>query len=177
MSDSILSRPGVLLDVHGHGVLLQGDSGVGKSDLALGLVARGHRLVADDLVEFQCCGGELHGRCRSGFEGILEISGLGLINLKQLYGEGAVCASVALTLVLTLEPGLSRDYDGLQPVAIDWCLLDVAVPAWRLPYSNQRDMPLLVETALRLNRARQQGYDACSDLQSRLSSLLHKGAA
>ncbi len=177
MSDSTPCRPGVMLEVHGQGVLLQGRSGIGKSDLALGLVARGHRLVADDMVEFRRRDGRLLGRCRSGFEGFMEVSGLGLINLKRLYGEQAFCAGAALSMVLALEPELPADYDGLRPVEFDWRLLDVCVPAWRLPCSSQRDMPLIVETALRLNQARQQGYDACSDLQSSLTSLLTKGAA
>lgn len=177
MTDSIPSRPGVMLEVHGQGVLLEGRSGVGKSDLALGLVARGHRLVADDMVEFRRHDGRLHGRCRGGFEGFLEVSGLGLIDLKRLFGEQAFCASASLTLVLALEAEMPEDYDGLQPLAFDWQLSGISVPAWRLPCSSQRDMPLIVETALRLNRARQQGYDAGSDLQSSLTSLLTKGAA
>lgn len=177
MSDASLSRPGVMLEVLGQGVLLQGESGVGKSDLALGLVAHGHRLVADDMVEFERRDDQLHGRARQGCEGFLEVSGLGVINLRELYGQQAVSASAPLMLVLALQGDMPRDYDGLRPVAFDWRLLDVVVPAWRLPCANQRNMPLIVETAVRLNQARQQGYDACSDLQSSLNALIKKGAA
>jgi HPr kinase/phosphorylase len=177
MSATFVSRPGVMLEVLGQGVLLQGESGIGKSDLALGLVARGHRLVADDLVEFERRDEQLHGRARQGCAGFLEVGGLGIINLHQLYGSQTVCAEAPLTLVLSLENELSPDYDGLQPVAFDWRLLELSVPAWRLPCTGKRDMPLIVETAVRLNQARQQGYDACSELQSSLNALMRKGAA
>jgi len=177
MSEIFPSRPGVMLEVLGQGVLLQGESGIGKSDLALGLVARGHRLVADDMVQFERRDGHLHGRACHGCEGFLEVSGLGVVNLRELYGEQVVSGSAPLTLVLALERDMPRDYDGLQPVVFDWQLLELGVPAWRLPCDNQRDMPLIVETAVRLNQARVQGYDACSDLQSSLNAQIRKGAA
>lgn len=168
---------GVLLEIDGQGVLLQGESGIGKSDLALALVRRGHRLVADDGVAFERRDGRLLGRCRPGFEGYMEIHGLGLIDLQQLYGEAALVAVTTLDLVLQLDSAPIPAYDGLRPVSELWALLGIEVPAWRLPCTHQRDMPLIVETAMRLNRARQQGYDASDSLQYRLTELLRKETA
>lgn len=165
-----------MLEVLGQGILLQGESRIGKSDLALGLVDRGHRLVADDLVEFVSQGEVLYARCRCGFEGFLEVSGLGIVNLAKLYGEQAVVSQAPLNLVLSLEKSPSENYDYLQPVEIDWHALGISVPAWRLPYIEHRNMPLIVETAARLNHALQQGYDASADFHSRLACLLTEGA-
>lgn len=166
-----------MLQVFGQGVLLQGDSGVGKSDLALELVDRGHRLIADDVVEFVADSDHLHGRCRTGFEGLIEVHGLGVVSLIQLYGDQAVLEQASLELVLQLENTSVDNYDRLQPVQQPWSMLDVTVPAWSIPYSRQRNLALIVETAVRLNLCRQQGYDASIDLRSRLSYLLNEGAA
>lgn len=171
------SRPGVMLQVFGQGVLLQGDSGSGKSDLALELVSRGHSLIADDAVEFAVVNEHLYGCCRAGFEGFLEVHGLGVVNLTQLYGDKAVLGQAALDLVLLFEDSNIEEYDRLQPVQSSWQLLGVAVPAWSIPYSKKRNLALIVETAVRLNQYRQQGYDASIDLQSRLASLLKEGVA
>jgi len=171
------SRPGVMLQVFGQGVLLQGDSGVGKSDIALELVDRGHCLIADDAVEFVIENDRLLGRCRAGFEGFLEVHGLGIVCLSRLYDERSVLEQAPLKLVLLLENTSADNYDRLQPVQQPWQLLGVAVPAWTIPCSGRRNLALIVETAVRLNLCRQQGYDASIDLQSRLSSLLKEGAA
>lgn len=176
MTEPFQSRPGVLLEILGQGILLQGESGVGKSDLALGLVDRGHRLVADDMVEFYLQAEKLYGRCRLGFEGFIEVTDLGLVNLKRIYDQQAVLDHVPLDLVLILEKGRTDEYDHLRPVVSEWQLMGVCVPAWCLPCSDHRNLPLIVETAARLNRAQRQGYDASADLQSRLAFLLTEGA-
>jgi len=177
MPGQVQSRPGVMLQVLGQGVLLQGDSGIGKSDLALDLVDRGHRLIADDAVEFVVDNDGLRGRCRAGFEGFLEVHGLGLVSLTQLYGEQAVLEHSGLDLVLLLEHANVDNYDRLQPVQQSWQLLGVNVPAWSIVCSGRRNPALIVETAVRLNQCRLQGYDASLDLRSRLASLLKEGAA
>jgi len=171
------SRPGVMLRVFDQGVLLQGASGVGKTDLALELVDRGHCLIADDAVEFAVENQRLFGYCRAGFEGFLEVNGLGVVSLSRLYGEQAVLEQAPLDLVLLLENDTAANYDRLQPVQQSWQLLGVTVPVWSIPYASQRNLALIVETAVRLNLCRQQGYDASIDLQSRLSCLLKEGAA
>ncbi len=166
-----------MLQVYGQGVLLQGDSGVGKSDLALELMDRGHCLVADDAVEFVAENDHLLGHCRAGFEGFLEVHGLGVVSLIQLYGNQAVLEQASLDLVLLLGNSTDDHYDRLQPVQQEWQMLGVTVPAWSLPCSGRRNLALIVEAAVRLNQCRQQGYDASIDLRSRLASLLKEGAA
>jgi HPr kinase/phosphorylase len=171
------SRPGVMLEVLGEGVLLQGSTGVGKSDLALGLIDRGHTLVADDLVEFDVEQDKLLGRAPAGMEGFIEIRGLGVINLVELYGVHVMSDNVPLSLVLQLENQPVDTDDRLMPVESPWQLAHIKVPAWRLPYAHQRYLPLIVETAVRLNQARRQGYDALSDFQTKLANLMKEGAA
>lgn len=163
-----------MLEVFDQGVLLLGESGTGKSDVALALVDRGHRLVADDFVEFYLQDEVLFGCCRSGFDGFIEINGLGVVNLRQVYGDQAVRKSARLGLVLSFETQPSDKYDHLQPVQFEWQMLGQTVTAWRLPCQARPNMALIVEVAVRLNRARSQGYDASSDLQFRLASLLNE---
>ncbi|HHJ80327.1 MAG TPA: HPr(Ser) kinase/phosphatase, partial [Candidatus Tenderia electrophaga] len=122
MNRQMRSQPGVMLQVFGQGVLLQGDSGVGKTDLALELVDRAHHLVADDAVEFVVEHDRLFGRCRASFDGFLEVHGLGLVSLTRLYGAQAVLEQAALDLVLRLENTVVDNYDRLQPVQQPWSL-------------------------------------------------------
>ncbi len=177
MNQQVQSRPGVMLQVFGQGVLLQGNSGIGKSDLALELVDKGHRLIADDAVEFVLENDCLLGRCRAGFDGFLEVHGLGVVSLARLYGEQAVLGQASLDLVLLLENTAADDYDRLQPVQQPWSMLGVVVPAWSIPCLGRHNLALIVETTVRLNLYQQQGYDAGNDLQSRLSCLLKEDAA
>lgn len=174
MNGSHPAQPGVMLEVFGQGVLLQGESGSGKSDIALALVDRGHHLVADDLVEFYLQDDALFGRCRPGFDGFMEVTGLGLVNLRQLYGDQAVQQCARLDLILSLEAQLADGYDHLQPAQFEWQILGQTVPAWHMPRQVRSNMALIVETAVRLNHDRRQGYDASSDLQSRLADLLDR---
>ncbi len=173
--------PGVLVEVLGQGVLLQGESGIGKSDLALGLIDRGHRFVVDDAIEFsKDTNGRLFGRPPESFAGFLEVRGLGVINLAQLYSEKVVLQQASIDLVVSLfHP--TEDYwqqaDRLSCHIQAWSMLSVTVPNIKLPYLASRDMPLLIETLVRLNIARQQGYDAVSDFEIRLSEIMDQGAA
>lgn len=174
MKEAHSARSGVMLDVFDQGVLLLGESGSGKSDVALALVDRGHFLVADDLVEFYLRDKTLFGCCREGFAGFIEINGLGVINLRQLYGDQAVREYARLDLVLSFETQPADEYDCLKPVQFEWQALGQAVTAWRLHCQARPNMALIVETAVRLNHALRQGYDASSDLQLRLASLLNE---
>jgi HPr kinase/phosphorylase len=169
---------GVMVEVFGLGVLLRGRSGSGKSDLALGLVDRGHRLVADDLVEFTVVNGELLGACRAGCAGFIEVRGLGVVNLARLYGEQAVQAQTPLGLVLSLETADDHQrHGGLNCQRRDWSLLGVGVTELVLPCGRGRDLPLLVETAVRLSRLWQQGYDAAAELEANLATLIREESA
>jgi len=156
-----VARHATLLKVWGQGVLICGASGDGKSDLGLSLVDRGHQWVADDLVEFAIVDGRLYGRCPQGFSGFVDIRGLGIINITELYGEQAVVDGCALDLVVTLGQGGER----LDGVYGEWRLLGIGVPELLIPYSGRRNMPLLIETAVRANRLRLQGGDPAADFE------------
>jgi HPr kinase/phosphorylase len=177
----VIVSPGVLVEVLGQGVLLQGKSGIGKSDLALGLVDRGHRFVVDDAIElFKGIDGRLFGRPSEDFAGFMEVRGLGVINLAQIYGEQVVLRQAAIDLVLSLfHP--AEDYwqqtDRLRCHMQACNMMGITVSNIKLPYLSGRDMPLLIETLVRLNIARQQGYDAVSDFEARLSEIMDRGAA
>jgi HPr kinase/phosphorylase len=175
---------GTMVEVFGLGVLLRGGSGSGKSDLALGLVDRGHRLVADDLVEFGVSNGQLLGSCRAGCCGFIEIRGLGVVNLARLYGEQALQPQAPLGLVLTLETVDDRQLHGRWNCQRrDWSLLGVGVTELLLPFdlnwdpNRGRDLPLLVETAVRLSRLWQQGYDGAAELEAILATLMGEESA
>lgn len=167
-----------MVAVSGCGVLLRGRSGGGKSDLALGLIDRGHRLVADDLVEFTAVNGQLTGSCRAGCAGFIELHGLGIVNLTRLYGGETVAPATPLALVITLADD-ERDApaERLHCQRRDWSLLGVSVPEVVLPCGRGRDLPLLVETAVRLNRLWQQGYDATAELERSLATLMREESA
>ena len=161
------------------GVLLRGSSGSGKSDLALGLIDRGHRLVADDMVEFVASDDRLIGSCPIGCAGFIEVHGLGVIDLTRLYNENVVTVSAPLALVISLQTvdDGSCTAERLTGRWSSWSLLGVSVAELVLPCGRGRDLPLLVETAVRVNALRQQGYDAAAELESRLATLMREESA
>jgi HPr kinase/phosphorylase len=143
------TRHAVLLDILGLGVLLTGESGIGKSECALDLIARGHRLVADDTVEIRCRGGSiLVGRCPELTRHHVEIRGLGVVNVTDLFGVSATRSSKRVELVVHLERwDPAREYErlGLDPQFLD--ILGVAVPVVTMPVTPARNMAMLVEVA------------------------------
>ena len=163
---------GTLVQVWDQGVLIRGESGSGKSDLALGLVDRHHQLVSDDQVEFEVRDGHLFGCCPSGFRGFIEIRGLGIVNLIDLYGEGAILEEVSLDLVVTLGCENLSEEDRISGLHGEWQLNGVSVPEVLLPYCSQRDVPLLVETAARVNRLRQRGDDPYAGFRKALALVM-----
>lgn len=144
--------PGVLLSIAGRGVLLTGDSGSGKSEAALGLLERGHRLVADDAVTIDSLNGRLRGRAPARLRGLLEVRGLGLLDVPRLYGPAAVAASAGIELEIELQPATAADFAAwprLQPRLDQHELLGCRLPRLRLPLAPGRAVALLVETAVR----------------------------
>jgi HPr kinase/phosphorylase len=144
---------GVLIDVGGVGVLLAGPSGAGKSECALELVARGNRLVADDAVELERDGDRVIGRAAAAIGPHLEIRGLGILCVTDLYGPGAFVASAAVDLVCRLDPGRG-DFDrtGLERETEE--LLGVAVPRVLLPSPPGASLATIVDAAARDHRLR-----------------------
>jgi HPr kinase/phosphorylase len=154
---------GVFLEVLGLGVLLKGDAGVGKSELALELITRGHRLVADDVVELKHVAPEtLEGSCPPLIRDFLEVRGLGILNIRYLFGETAVKLQKNLKLIVELvrpqeigEIGLNR----LDMVASTETLLDVAIPKVRVPVAAGRNLAVLVEVAVRNHILKSRGIN------------------
>jgi len=152
---------GVLIEVFGMGVLIQGESGVGKSEAALELIERGHRLVADDAVEIRNVSGNiLMGAGSNKIIGHhMEIRGIGIINVAHIFGVGAIRDRKQIQLVVALEPwDSSKDYDriGAQDTTIE--ILGVQVPYLKLPVRPGRNIPILIETATMNERLKKMGY-------------------
>ncbi|HKA16247.1 MAG TPA: hypothetical protein VKH41_14585 [Myxococcota bacterium] len=152
---------GVLVDVGGVGVLLAGPSGAGKSECALELIARGNRLVADDAVELTREGDRVIGRASAAIGAHLEIRGLGILSIADLYGPEACAESAAVDLVCRLDPGRA-DFDrtGLDRESED--LLGVAVPRLVLPSPPGASLATIVDAAVRDLRLRRAGTDSAA---------------
>ncbi|HEY0663770.1 MAG TPA: HPr(Ser) kinase/phosphatase [Thiobacillaceae bacterium] len=159
----VVSIHGVFLEVLGTGVLITGDAGVGKSELALELITRGHRLVADDVVELKhVAPATLEGSCPALIRDFLEVRGLGILNIRFLFGETAVKPQKTLKLIVELvhpqeagEVGLNR----LDMVASTETLLGVAVPKVRIPVAAGRNLAVLVEVAVRNHILKRRGIN------------------
>ena len=167
---------GVLMDMLGLGVLIIGESGIGKSECALDLVVRGHRLVADDTVEVRRRGETtLIGTCPELTRHHMEVRGLGLINIRDLFGVAAIRASKRVELVVQLERwDPHREYDrlGLEENRHD--ILGLRVPLIRMPVAPGRSLAVLVEVAARNQLLRARGLNAARDLAERLEQTLRE---
>jgi HPr kinase/phosphorylase len=169
----------VLMDILGLGVLVVGESGIGKSECALDLVVRGHRLVADDAVELRCRSESfVLGTCPELTRHHMEIRGLGLINVQDLFGVASTRTSKRVELVVQLErwePG--REYDRLGIDAAHYDVLGVPIPMIRMPVAPGRNVAILVEVAARNQLLRTRGIHAARELADRLHRRLESRAA
>jgi HPr kinase/phosphorylase len=170
---STSSIHGVLMDVFGVGVLILGKSGIGKSECALDLILRGHRLVADDMVYIQKrFPSSLIG---SGFEVIqhhMEIRGLGIINIRSLFGVEAIRERKKVELVLELmEWDTRQEYDRLGVEEAKYSILDVELPMMRIPVTPARNLTTIIEVAARNYLLKVMGYDSALEFEKK---LLHK---
>jgi HPr kinase/phosphorylase len=167
-------RHGVLLDLYGLGVLIEGRSGVGKSECALDLIMRGHMLVADDLVEVRRTRpGQLTGSTPDLLREHMEIRGLGIINVRELFGASAVAGPVQIDLNILLqrwEEAREVERLGLDARTVE--ILGVAVPHFVLPVSPGRNLATLVETAVRVHLMRLRGYNAAQGLVARHREMI-----
>jgi HPr kinase/phosphorylase len=164
----------VLLEIYGLGVLIEGPSGVGKSECALDLVVRGHRLVADDMVEVRRTEpGQLVGSAPELLREHMEIRGLGILNVRELFGVSAVSGAKHIGLAIRLERWeVAREVDRLGLDARTSDILGVAVPSFLLPVSPGRNLSTLVETAVRVHLLRACGYNAARNFAARHAELL-----
>jgi HPr kinase/phosphorylase len=168
---------GVLMDVFGVGVLILGKSGIGKSECALDLVLRGHRLVADDMVYIQKRSpSSLIG---SGFEVIqhhMEIRGLGIINIRSLFGVEAIRERKKIELVLELmEWDTQREYDRLGFEEEKYSILDVELPMLRIPVTPARNLTTIIEVAARNHLLKVMGYDSALEFEKKLLRKMEEG--
>lgn len=165
---------GVLVDVYGVGVLITGDSGVGKSETALELVKRGHRLVADDSVEIRQAGeNELVGNAPELIQHLLEIRGLGIINVMTLFGAGAVRNYKKVSLVIHLEswdPDKMYDRLGLDEEQTN--IIDTNLPRITVPVRPGRNLAVIVEVASMNFRLKRMGINAAKQFSERLNGVL-----
>src|ERR1051326_5099635 len=171
-------RHGVLLDLYGLGVLIEGKSGVGKSECALDLIMRGHMLVADDLVEVRRTRpGQLTGSTPDLLREHMEIRGLGIINVRELFGASSVGGPVQVDLDILLQRWEEAEVERLGLDARTVEILGVAVPHFVLPVSPGRNLATLVETAVRVHLMRLRGYNAAENFVARHdASLRGEGA-
>ncbi len=157
---------GVLMDVHGIGILLLGESGTGKSECALDLVSRGHGLVADDVVELWLDdGGWVNGRGPARIRHHMEIRGLGILNIRELFGVTAIRDRKRIELVIRLEVWQAdAEYDRLGLDEPTWPILGVNLPLLRFPISAGRNMAILVEVAARNHLLKRMGIHSARAL-------------
>ncbi|MBQ3278322.1 MAG: HPr(Ser) kinase/phosphatase [Clostridia bacterium] len=163
-----MTRHGVLLDVYGVGVLLSGKSGVGKSEAALELVKRGHQLVADDIVDIcRIADDRLIGTCPEKVRHYMEIRGIGIIDVKALYGVGSVSLSKTIDLIIELETWNNQKfYDriGFEDHTIE--LMGVQVPYLVMPVKPGRNLAIIVEVAARNLSLKRMGHNAARELSA-----------
>ncbi len=165
---------GVLIDVYGIGILIVGNSGIGKSEAALELVKRGHRLVADDVVEIkQTADNELIGTAPELIRHLLEIRGVGIINVMTLFGAGAVRIHKKITLVIQLEMWeKEKQYERLGIDDQTMKIMDTETPVNTIPVRPGRNLAVIIEVAAMNYRLKLMGYHAAKEFSDRLSEAM-----
>jgi len=156
--------------VYGEGILLLGDSGVGKSETAIELLKRGHRLIADDAVEIKRVSATtLVGKAPEIIRHYVELRGIGIVDVRRLFGMGAVKESEKIDLVITLEPwenGKMYDRLGLDEKTTD--ILGISVPTIEIPVSPGRNLSVVIEVAAMNSRQKRMGYNTAKEFNKRL---------
>ncbi|MBE7411306.1 MAG: HPr(Ser) kinase/phosphatase [Leptospiraceae bacterium] len=169
-------RHGVLIEVFGIGILLFGKSGVGKSETALELIERGHRLVADDMVEIRRVSESfLIGTCSDLLRHHMEIRGLGIINIKDIFGVGSVRESKLIELIINLEewnPELDYERSGLTEQTEE--ILGVNIPFLKIPIKPGRNIPIIVETASMNQRLKKMGTFGAQEFNKKLVGTIER---
>jgi len=170
-----ISLHGTLIDVYGIGVLILGKSGIGKSECALDLVERGHRLVADDLVDIRRTADRI--LMGSGPELIrhhMEIRGLGIINIKNLFGIGAIRDSKRIELIASIEEwDENKKYDRLGLDELKYTILDINLPRIIIPVKPGRNLSIIIEVATLNQRLKKSGHNTAKEFNKTLISWMH----
>ncbi len=165
-----ITRHGVLVEVYGEGLLLLGDSGIGKSETAIELVKRGHRLIADDAVEIKRVSAKtLVGEAPDIIRHYVELRGIGIVDVRRLFGMGAVNMSEKIDLVINLEhwvQGKMYDRFGLESETTE--ILGIKIPSIRIPVRPGRNLAIILEIAAMNNRQKKMGYNTAEEFNKRL---------
>ncbi|MBR3392522.1 MAG: HPr(Ser) kinase/phosphatase [Firmicutes bacterium] len=171
-----ISIHGVMVDVFGEGVLMLGESGVGKSETALELVERGHRLIADDIVEIhKTSQNELIARGAEVIRNLIELRGVGVLNVKELYGVQAVRINKTIDMVVKLEPLVpDRIYDRVGLTTETMSILDTDVALYEVPVMLGRNLAMIVEAAALNHRQKKMGYNAAEELRDRVNENIRR---
>lgn len=169
---------GVLVDIYGLGVLITGDSGVGKSETALELIKRGHRLIADDRVEvWQQDEQTVVGEAPQILRHLLEIRGIGIIDVMNLFGAGAVRQDTDISLIVYLENwSKDKQFDRLGSGEQSQQIFDVSVPKITIPVKIGRNLAIIIEAAAMNFRAKTMGYDATKAFERNLNNLIKENS-
>ncbi len=169
-----VTQHGVLVDVYGVGVLLTGESGVGKSEAALELVKRGHQLVADDVVDIcRVADDRLIGEAPEMVRHFMEIRGIGIIDIRAMYGVGSVVISKSIDIVIHMEKWDSaKEYDRLGLTEETVTILDVSIPYQIMPVRPGRNLAIIIEVAARNLSLKRLGYSAAHELDRRLNEMI-----
>lgn len=168
---------GVLVEIYGEGVLLLGDSGVGKSETAIELVKRGHRLIADDAVEIKRVSERtLVGTAPEVIRHFIELRGIGIVDVRRIFGVGSVKTTERLELIINLESWEEgKQYDRLGIDAQTTSILDIAIPSLTIPVKPGRNLAVIIEVAAMNNRHKKMGYNAAKELQERMLKQYGEG--
>lgn len=168
-----ITRHGVLVEAYGEGILILGESGVGKSETAIELVKRGHRLIADDAVEIRRVSSKtLVGSSPENIRHFVELRGIGIINVRQIFGIGAVKVTEKIDMVINLEPWDNQKiYDriGIENETVD--ILGVSVGSVTIPVKPGRNLAIIIEVAAMSNRQKKMGYNAAEELLKQLGMV------
>lgn len=170
------TRHGVLVEVYGEGILIMGESGVGKSETAIELVKRGHRLVADDAVEIKRVSDKtLVGAPPEVLRHLVELRGIGIIDVKEIFGIGAVKATENIDMIIHLEPwDETKQYDRLGLMDEYTNIMGINVPSVTIPVKIGRNLAVIVEVAAMNNRQKNMGYNAAVELNNRLTRQMEQ---
>lgn len=165
-----ITRHGVLVEVYGEGILLVGDSGVGKSETAIELIKRGHRLIADDAVEIRRVSAKsLVGQAPENIRHFIELRGIGIINARRIFGMGAVKMTEKIDMVINLEIWDNQKvYDRMGIDSEYTEILGIKVPVLTIPVKPGRNLAIIIEVAAMNNRQKKMGYNAAQELMQNL---------
>ncbi len=170
------TRHGVLVEVYGEGILILGESGVGKSENAIELLKRGHRLVADDAVEIKRVSSKtLVGSAPSIIKHFVELRGIGIIDVKEIFGMGAVKDTESINMIIHLEHWVEgKQYDRLGMIDEYTNIMGINVPSLTVPVRPGRNLAIIIEVAAMNNRQKRMGYNAAVELNNRLMREMQK---